>query len=408
MGSMTSDPLADQIDRLRGDTPGTAHVTHLNNAGAGLAPAVVTDTVIEHLRLESQIGGYEAQAAAEARISATRDSIGRLLGTSGSSIAFAESATAAWDRALQALLNSGQLHHGKEVLVASSEYASNVLPLIQLQRSHGIGLRFVPDGPDGALDVEALAHMLTERTALVALTHAPSQNGLINDLPAVGNALRHANSPAWFLVDACQTAGQIPLDMNELGCDFLSATGRKFLRGPRGTGFLALSQRALTTLEPFPLDLNSASWSATGEGGERFTMVDTATRFESWERSYAGFLGLGAAVDYALDLTIPAIETRITTVAEYARAQLAEIPGVIVRDRGSRRSGIVTFTREAHDPLQIIAALRAAHINVSYSPAEVALRDFVTHDVTGVVRVSPHVFTTDDEIERLVSIVAAN
>jgi len=408
MGSMTADPLASQIDRLRADTPGTAHVMHLNNAGAGLQPTVVTDTMIEHLRLEAQIGGYEAHAEVDSRISGTRDSIGRLLRTSGSSIAFAESATAAWDRALQSLVNSGELHHGKEVLVASSEYASNVLPLIQLQRSHGIGLRFVPDAPDGALDVEALTHMLSERTALVALTHAPSQNGLVNDLPAVGAALRHTNSPAWFLVDACQTAGQIPLDINELGCDFLSATGRKFLRGPRGTGFLALSERALTTLEPFPLDLNSASWSATGEDGERFTMVDTATRFESWERSYAGFLGLGAAVDYALDLTIPAIETRITTVAEGARARLAEIPGVIVRDRGSRRSGIVTFTREDRDPLQIIAALRAAHVNVSYSPAEVALRDFVDHDVTGVVRVSPHVFTTDDEIDRLVTIVAAN
>ena len=404
----SADPLAARIDALRADTPGTDHVAHLNNAGSALPPAIVTDTVVAHLRREELFGGYEVHAEAEPRVSAARDSVGRLVGAVGSDIAFAESATVAWGRGLQAIVNSGQLRAGDEVLVASSEYASNVIPLLQLQRSIGVKVRFVPDGPDGSLDVEAFAGMLGPRTALVAITHAPSQNGLINDVVGVGAAMRAANSRAWYLVDACQSVGQIPVDVRAIGCDFLSATGRKFLRGPRGTGFLTVSARALAELEPFPLDLNSAEWVATGESGERFEMAAQAcARYEPWEKSYATVLGLGAAANYALDLTLEAIAVRIGAVAASLRAGLAAIEGVTVNDRGSVQGGIVTFMKAGVDARDSAAALRSAGINVSFSPPDYALRDFVDHGISGQVRLSPHVFTSDDEVARVLDVVAA-
>ncbi|MFM8773943.1 MAG: aminotransferase class V-fold PLP-dependent enzyme, partial [Actinomycetota bacterium] len=218
---------------LRADTPGCASVTHLNNAGSALPPRVVTDTVVAHVRREEEIGGYEAHAEAADRVAAVYDSVARLVNAPRERVALVESATAAWDRGLQAIAFSQDIGPGDRFLVSAAEYASNVIPLLQLAQRTGGRVEFIPDGADGTTDVEALGAMLDERVSIVAITHAPSQNGLLNDVVGIGDMLRINGSPAWYIVDACQSAGQIPLDMGRIGCDVLSATGRKFLRGPR-------------------------------------------------------------------------------------------------------------------------------------------------------------------------------
>ena len=387
------------VDGLRADTPGCAIVIHLNNAGSALPPAPVTQTVVDHLRREEQIGGYEAHAEAADRVEAVRASVATLTGARPEQVALVESATHAWSRALASVAFSRPLGPRDRILVSSAEYASNVLPLLQLAEHTGAVVEFVPDGEDGSLDVDAFGSMLDDDVAIVAVNHCPSQNGLVNDVAAVGEAL--AGSSAWYLVDACQSAGQLPLDMTAIGADFVSATGRKFLRGPRGTGFLVASSRALSELEPFPLDLHSATWTATG-----YEIQDSARRFEYWEKSYAALLGLGAAVDYALDCGIDALRSRIGGLAEYTRAALAGLPGVRVRDRGLVRSGIVTFTCDDVPAAAVVSAITASGVNVSLSTPDYARRDFDAHGVEGVVRVSPHAYNTTDEIDRLVEIVA--
>ncbi|MEZ5115837.1 MAG: aminotransferase class V-fold PLP-dependent enzyme [Candidatus Nanopelagicales bacterium] len=385
------------VARLRADTPGCERVVHLNNAGSSLPPDVVVETVVTHLRREAEIGGYEAHAEAAERIDGVYDSVADLLGTQARNIAQQESATAAWHRALLSV----PFEAGDRVLVATSEYASNVLPLLQLVGRLGVTVEFVPDGADGALDPAALRSMLDERVRLVAVTHAPSQNGLVNDAAGVGRVLRDTGSDAWYLLDACQSVGQLPVDVSGIGCDFLSATGRKFLRGPRGTGFLYASDRALA-LEPYPLDLHSATWT----GDASYAVADTARRYELWERSYAGLLGLGAAVDYARALGVDRLRDRIRSLTERARAGLAEVPGVVVRDRGSERGGIVTLTHDRVAAADIVGALRSLGINTSLSTPEYALQDFTTQQVDALVRVSPHAYNTEAEIDRLVAAVA--
>ena len=384
------------IEALRADTPGCANVTHLNNAGSALPPRVVTDTVVNHLRREEEIGGYEAHAEAVDRVAAVRDSVGQLVNVPAERVALAVSATAAWDRALQAIVFSEDFDPGDRFLVSPAEYASNVIPLLQLARRRGAAVEFIPEGADGTLDVEALGHMLDERVRIVAVTHAPSQNGLLNDIVGVGDMLRMHGSPAWYIVDACQSVGQLPVDMGRIGCDALSATGRKFLRGPRGTGFLAVSQRLLDEVEAFPLDLDGASWLSDTE----YAVQPSARRFEEWEKSYATVLGMGAAIDYALDLGLDAIRDRIDALAQGLRVRLAEIPGVQVRDRGDVLTGIVTIS--APDPQAIVSALREQGINTSYSPPDYARHDFATHGVTGLVRISPHAYNTEAEIDRAI------
>ena len=393
------------VDSLRADTPGCTRVIHLNNAGSALPPSVVTDTVVAHLRREGETGGYEAHAEAAERVAAVSDSVATLIGARADQIALVESATAAWDRAFITLKYSGVLGEGARVLVSSAEYASNVIPVMQLVNSLGCSLEFIPEADSGVVDVAALRDMLTTPTALVAINHCPSQNGLINDAEAIGVAIRESGSNAYYLLDACQSVGQLPVNASVIGADFLSATGRKFLRGPRGTGFLYASDRALAELEPFPLDLHSATWTSGG-----YEIQPGARRFESWEKSYAALLGMGAAVDYALDCEIDALRSRISLLAEYARTELAGIEGVRVRDRGgsaAARSGIVTFTLDGVPAAAVVNRIRSHGINVSLSTPDYARVDFETQGIEGLVRVSPHAYNTHDEITQLVEAVSA-
>lgn len=386
------------LPRLRSDTPGCLTRVHLNNAGAALPPQVVLDTVVAHLRREAEIGGYEAATEAGARLQTVYASLGRLVGAPASSIALTSSAT---DSFLRAFL-SIPFVAGDRVLIAQAEYASNVIPVLQAARRLGITLEAIPDDASGVLDPEALRGMLDDRVKLVSIVHAPSHNGLLNPAEAVGQVLRESGSEAWYLLDACQSVGQMPIDVGAIGADFLSATGRKFLRGPRGTGFLALSDRALG-LEPALLDLHSAEWV----DDEEFTVVEGGGRYEQWERSPALLLGLGAAADYALGLGLDTTRSLILSAADAIRAGLSEIPGVVVRDRGTVRTGIVVFTVDGRAAADVHRAVTAAGVNVSLSPPVYALRDFRAQGIDGQVRVSPHVYTDEGDIAALLAAVRA-
>ena len=388
------------VEALRAATPGCTQVTHLNNAGCALPPAIVTDTMVSHLRLEEAIGGYEAYSQARDRVAGVYASVGALVNAPIERVALVESATVAWDRGLQAIAFSDPLEPGDRMLVSGSEYASNVLPLLQLARRTGASVEVIPDGADGSVDVEALGDMLDERVRIVSVNHAPSQNGLVNDVVAIGDMLRMHGSPAWYLVDACQSVGQLPVDMGRIGCDVLSATGRKFLRGPRATGFLVVSQRMLDDLEPFPLDLHAATWTTLDD----YDLAEGAARFESWEKAYAALLGMGAAIDYALACGIEPLADRIGLLAQRARAGLAEIPGVTVRDRGSVQSGIVTI--RVDDPAGVVAGLRGRGINTSLSTPDYSRIDFGRDQAPGLVRISPHAYNTEAEVDRAIATIA--
>ena len=392
---MANDESGLDVAQLRADTLGCTEVNHLNNAGSSLPPSIVVDTMVEHLRLEEMMGGYEAHTRAAERIDAVRHSIGALLDTSGSNIALSTSATDSWDRAFSAITFAGDFGPDTRILASSSEYASNVLPVMQLARHHGVQLEFIPDDNNGVTDVAALESMLDDDVAAVLINHCPSQNGLINPVAAIGHALARAQSNAWYLVDACQSVGQLPVDAISIGADFLSVTGRKFVRGPRGTGFMYCSARALTELEPFPADLHGANWNPDG-----YSMRTDAQRFEAWEKSYAALLGLGAAVDYSLALGMDAIRMRIDYLSFELRLLLAEVSGVHVLDRGIEKSGIVTFNHERVEAAEIVAGLKNSGINVSLGTPEYSQVDYIAHQVSSLVRVSPHVFNTREELER--------
>jgi selenocysteine lyase/cysteine desulfurase len=386
------------VARLRADTPGTASVIHFNNAGASLPPRVVTDTQIAHLEREAAIGGYEAAGEARERLAAVRASVATLLGAGREEVALTENATVAWLHAFHAVTRD--LGPGNRILTCEADYAANYVSLLQIARRRGVEIVVVPSDDTGTLDLEALDRALDERVKLVTLTHVPTNGGLVNPAAEVGARARAAGIP--YLLDACQAAGQMPLDVDAIGCDFLSATGRKYLRGPRGTGFLYVRASWAEALEPAWIDHTGAPWDA--QAGYR--LLPGARRFELFESSIAARLGLGAALDYALALGIDAIWQRIRALATELRAALEAVPGVTVTDLGRERCGIVTFSVAGRTSRAVQALLGAHRINVTTPPPDSTPLDHRNRDVRELVRASVHCYNTSDEIDTLVSVLA--
>jgi selenocysteine lyase/cysteine desulfurase len=383
------------LARLRADTPGVSTRIHLNNAGAGLMPSPVLEAMIGHLRREAEIGGYEAAAESKARLDGVYDSVAGLVGAASDEIALVENATVAWQMAFYAL----PFRPGDRILTAQAEYAANYVAFLQVARRTGVTIDVIPNDADGVLDPQALERMLDDRVRLISITWVPTNGGLVNPAAAVGRIARAHGVP--YLLDACQAVGQMPVDVTALGCDMLSATGRKFLRGPRGTGFLYVRRELMLRLEPPVIDHFAAPWVAA----DRYELRGDARRFENWENNYAARLGLGVAVDYAQAIGMEAIMARCRALAGQLRGGLAAIPGVTVHDLGREPAAIVTFSVAGMEAGAVQARLAHASINVSTSSPSSTLLDATARGLPVVVRASPHYYNTEDEIDRVTSAV---
>ncbi len=388
------------VERARADTPGCSVVTHFNNAGAALPPRQVTDAVVDYLRRESLHGGYETEAASSERISAVYAATARLIGAADEEIALLDSATQAWDAAFQSL----RLRAGDRILVDQARYPGHALNALQAAAVTGLRVEVVPDDGTGQLDTAELASRLDTDVKLVALTHVPTDSGLVNPISSAGRVCRDAGVP--LLVDACQSVGQLRVDVNELGCDLLSGTGRKFLRAPRGTGFLYVRSTIADRLRPPTIDAASVDWERSSP--ESVQLRAGAKRFEVFERSVANLMGFGAAVDYAASWGTDAIEQRVLALAVELRRRLAEIDAVTVHSRGENQCGIVVFTVDAVPSGEVQRRLHDRGINVTCTRpffAGAAADDAAGDSGRPKVRASVHYYNTLEEIDRLGSAV---
>jgi selenocysteine lyase/cysteine desulfurase len=368
--------MAIDVARARAETPGCGRGLHLDAAGSSLMPAVVLEAQVAHLRLEAEVGGYKAAELAAQGIDNTYTGLARLLGAERPEIAVIENATLAWNLAL----HSFRFDPGDRILTAEAEYASNYISYLRLKERQG-------------LDVAALERLIDERVKLISVSHVPTNGGLVNPAAEIGRVARAAGIP--FLLDACQSVGQLDLDVEAIGCDLLTASARKFLRGPRGIGFLYVRDTLLERLDPPFLDLHGARW----ETAESYSVVSGARRFETWEFNYAGVLGMAAAVDYALDLGLPAIEARVTALAAMMRSRLVDIPGIEVHDIGRRKCAIVSFSAAGRDTADLVAALDRQGIVVGASTPYSTRLDAEKRGLPTLVRASVHYYTLEEEIE---------
>ncbi|HEV2159656.1 aminotransferase class V-fold PLP-dependent enzyme [Bradyrhizobium sp.] len=384
------------IDRIRADTPAASRLAYLHNAGAALMPAPVVAAMKQHIELESEIGGYAAADREAGRLDAVYGSVARLLNAAPDEIALVENATVAWQMAFYAL----PFGRGDRILTAEAEYAANYVAFLQVAKRTGAVIDVVPSDASGELDVGALERMIDARVKLIAVTWVPTNGGLVNPAAAIGKIARAHGIP--YLLDACQAVGQMEVDVEAIGCDMLSATGRKFLRGPRGTGFLYVRRPLLQQLEPPMIDHFAAPWVSR----DAYQLRDDARRFENWENNYAARLGLGAAVDYALAIGLGPIEQRCRMLAGRLRSGLASIRGVTIRDLGRSPGAIVSFTVEGYEADAVVRSAAAAGITIGASDPASTRIDAETRALPPVVRASPHYYNTEAEIDRLIGLVA--
>ncbi|MCB0584049.1 MAG: aminotransferase class V-fold PLP-dependent enzyme [Phaeodactylibacter sp.] len=379
-----------QLEKFRQDTPGVQERIHFNNAGAALPPEPVLQAILSHLAMEARIGGYEAAIAARREAAGFYKAVGRLLNAPSRNISFATSATEAYTKALSSI----SFKPGDVILATEDDYVSNQIAFLQLQKRAGIRLFRTKSRPEGGFDPASMEKIIRKhRPKLVAVTHIPTNSGLVQDAEVAGQLCRQHG--CLYLLDACQSAGQMPLDVTRLHCDFLSGTFRKFLRGPRGAGFLYVSDRVLKKeLAPLFLDLHSADWT----GADSYSPRKDARRFESWERSYALLLGSKAAAEYALKAGLDAIRERTFRLAASLRGQLSEIPHTQVLDRGKSLCGIVSLHIDNWKPLPLKMALEQKGINASIAGHNSAVIDFDKKGVEWALRLSPHYYNTEEEV----------
>jgi cysteine desulfurase / selenocysteine lyase len=384
------------IEQARKETPGCKQVLHFNNAGAALMPQPVMDAITTHLQNEFMMGGYEAAHAAQEPLEHVYDALSALLNCHRDEVACIENATRAWDMAFYAI----DFQPGDRILTAKASYASNYIAFLQMAKRIGITIDVIPDDEYGQLSIPALHNMMDKRVKLIAITHVPTNGGLVNPAAEVGKVAREAS--VLYLLDACQSVGQMPIDVQAIGCDMLSATGRKWLRGPRGTGFLYIRKTILPQVEPPFLDLLAATWTAVNQ----YEVRNDARCFETWETNFAGKIGLGVAVDYALNWGLDAIWQRVCHLSHLLRAGLSEIPGVTVRDIGQVQSGIVTFTVDGTSANDIKQIMLAQQINVSTTTRFSTRLDMESRGLDEMVRSSVHYYNSEEEVMRFCTAVS--
>lgn len=381
------------IDKIRAETPGVKSVNHLLACGSALMPQPVMDAIVGHLDLEMQIGGYEAHANRIDPLELVYDQVASLIGANRNEIALVENATVAWCQAFYSL----PLKPGDRILTCEAEYSSNYAAFLQRAKRDGAELVVIPSNEAGALDVSMLESLIDDRTALIAITWVPTNGGLVNPAAEIGTIANKAGIP--YLLDACQAVGQMPIDVKTLGCDFLSATGRKFLRGPRGTGFLYVREALIETIEPAVVDLFSASRITVDD----YELRKDARRFENWENAYALRAGLGAAVAYANEVGMENIQDRSWGLADRLRQQLQEIDGVMLRDLGAEQCAIVSFSFDGHDPDKVVSALREQNICIGASSPGSSPYDGNIRKLPTILRAAPHYYNTEIELDELVA-----
>jgi len=281
---------------------------------------------------------------------------------------------------------------GDEVIISEMEYVTNIIGFLNAEKMHGIKTRIVYNDAQGNFDLQGLENAISSKTKLIAVTHIASTTGGMIPVVEIGKIARKHN--ILYLVDACQSVGQVPVDVKDIDCDMLSVTGRKYLRAPRGTGFLYVRKQILDKIKISFID----GFSVKSVSQDEFKLKDDARRFELYEKNRAVTLGLGKAVEYALNIGVDSIWQRIQQLAALMRRHLNHIDGITVHDIGDQQCGIVTFSVNGFEASAIKGKLAEKQINVSVGRAESTLIYMDKYHLTNIVRASVHYYNTEEEI----------
>ncbi|KFF25932.1 aminotransferase class V-fold PLP-dependent enzyme [Chryseobacterium vrystaatense] len=384
------------LDIIRKETAGCGDKIFLNSAGGSLMPDIVVKTMMDYILLEQQYGAYGAADRKKGEISQFYTETAKLINAGEENIAFTVSSTDAYAKALSSIL----FKDGDVIITTNDDYISNQISFISLQKKLGVKIIRTKNLSNHELDLENLENLIKKyNPKLIAVTHIPTNSGLIQNVEGVGKLCRHYD--ILYFVDACQSVGQMVVDVEKIGCDFLTATGRKFMRGPRGTGFLYVSDRVLERgMVPLFLDMSGAEWTDFDD----YKLLRTAKRFEHWETSISSMLGFAEAAKYATGVGLQSIQNYNKKLAERLRTGLHD-NGLRVLDQGNHLGSIVTFCSADGSIENIYKILTDHKVYFSVSSKGNALIDFTLKNLDRAIRLSPHYFNTPEEIDEVIRIL---
>ncbi|MBA5777328.1 aminotransferase class V-fold PLP-dependent enzyme [Stappia sp. F7233] len=383
---------------MRQGIPHVDDFIHLNNAAGSLADQRVHDAIKAHLELEARSGSTEAMNAVSSKLEQLYSAVAAFVGGTADQMLVADSHTNAWQRPFLAV----DLKPGDVVLVGSSEWGGNLSMIHHTCRRTGASYKVVPDDASGRMDLRTFESALKDkRVKLVCTTWVAATSGQVNPVEEIGELMRQTE--ALHFVDGAQAIGQFPVDIRNLNCDLLTVSARKFVRGPRGTGFAWISKRFLNEYKPLGVDQFAAPWE-----NDAPHLRGDARRFETGESNYAARLGLLSALELILTRDISADFTVIKELAAQARARLSSTEGITVLEGNEGSCGLVTFLADGVAPAKIAADLRQSRINISapttrYGPLYMAARGW-----NAINRLSPHAFNTADEIDKACDAIATS
>jgi cysteine desulfurase / selenocysteine lyase len=383
------------VAAARAATPGCSDRAFLLSAGSSLPTETTLDAVVGHLRREAEVGGYRAADEAHDALQRGRADLAALIGGEPSEIAYVPSDSVAWMKAWWGWVVGGNVPDGSVVLVDRLTYHSHYAALVQTQAIVDFDIRVMPSLPDGTVDLASLD--VGDDVNAVCATMVGTHCGNVNPIAEIGAAAPGVP----LFVDGCQALGQLEIDTRTLGCHVFTATGRKFLRGPRGSGVLWVAAELVDRFQPPGIDATSTDWTTRAGLSTR----PGIGRFEEYEVSYASMVGLASAARQAVAIGMTAVEARVTGLADMLRAGLGRIDGVTVHDTAEQRSGIVTFTVAGVEPDTVVEIADRHEITINASTASWAALDMHAKELVSVVRASPHYFNTEEELERLVHVV---
>lgn len=385
------------LRHLREQTPGLANRVHLDNCGSALQPLAVVEAMKDAFELEIAVGGYVAQEQQAPALEAAYGALARLFGGKVKDYAFVGSAVDGWTKAFYSL----QLTDGDNIITAYNEYCSNFVAYLQVAKRFGVEIRVARQADNGGIDLEHMASLIDARTRLISISHMPSSSGEINQVTDVGRLAKEAG--VLYQLDACQSAGHVHVNVEEIGCDIMTGTSRKFLRGPRGIGFLYVNEKARSMMEPVVLTNQSAEWTSKND----YTLRDDTRVFEAWERSVVNQLGFGAALAYLQTVGPELAFAQISRNAKSLRQKLQATKDVEVMCPPSAESAIITFNFRARQPAEIKQILEKQGIGVQIASVNHTRLDLEPRGIESAVRVSPHYYTSDDDIDRFLMALEA-
>ena len=395
MGSNESTPM--DIQQIRNDTPACSSSLFLNSAGSSLSPAVVNKAIVDYLAEEEKLGGYKLAEIKERELNGFYHEAAKLVNSTPSNIALTYNATDAYARALSCI----PFRKGDVILTTEDDYVSNYFNFITLAKRFQTRFITIKNHGDGGVDMIAFEELvLRHQPRLVSVSHVPTHTGMVQDAASIGAVCEKHN--VLYLLDACQSVGQLSVDVKKLKCDFLSATGRKFLRGPRGTGFLYISSSVLARdMAPLFMDLRGADWVSR----DKYKISQDAKRFEHWEVPYALMMGLKEALGYVNGIGMDKIDAYNKTLMQRLRGNLSSVRNLQVYDKGARLCNILTFRKKGKTLEETKHALDKAGVLYSVTMRSNAQISFSKYGIEWAIRLSPHYFNTIDEIDQVSEVI---